>query len=381
MKNSIHQKLGVYCHIPFCASTCDFCSFYQEKPKRQELDRYLRGMKQEMAMLFPKKIKADTVFWGGGTPSLLPAKDLEFLGETLLSHFKMSPAEWTIEMAPSTVKRDKLEVLKALGVTRISMGVQSFNPELLQSLGRLHAPNQIYKAYDLIRDVGFENVNLDLIFSIPGQTMDGWEADLGEAFRLRPEHLSTYCLTFEEDTALYLKLSQGKVTRDIDQEADFYARTWALLHTNGYQQYEVSNFAKPGYACQHNLDTWHMQEWVGVGPSAASQYLGYRYNNPHSIDAWLEGVGSSKLNHDNQEELDADILAADSLIFGLRMNEGISLKGLKLRFPGVNFEQYDELLNDWAEAGLLLISNDRLKLTLEGRLVADRLGSEILGVE
>ena len=218
--SSTPSSLGLYCHVPFCASTCDFCAFYQEKPRRGELDRYLDAMEREFDLL-PQDRVIETVFWGGGTPGLLAAKDLERLGRAMLDRMVQPPTEWTIEMAPSTVKVDKLEVLRDLGVTRVSMGVQSFDAGLLASLGRLHNPKQIYTAWERLEASGIPQTNLDLIFAIPNQSMDQWEADIREAARLGPDHLSTYCLTFEEDTALYVKLSEGKVRIDEDKEVRF----------------------------------------------------------------------------------------------------------------------------------------------------------------
>ena len=164
--NPTQAPLGIYCHVPFCASTCDFCAFYQEKPRRGDLDRYLNAMDDEFALISDNR-SVDTVFWGGGTPGLLSAKDLERLGRSMLGCLDNAPAEWTVEMAPSTVKADKLAVLRDLGVTRISMGVQSFDEKLLESLGRLHRPNQIYKAWGLVEAAGFPQTNLDLMFAIP----------------------------------------------------------------------------------------------------------------------------------------------------------------------------------------------------------------------
>ena len=223
-----YTALGLYCHVPFCASTCDFCAFYQEKPRRDDLDRYLEGMELEFEKL-PGDRVVDTVFWGGGTPGLLMAKDLERLGQSMLKHLKQAPVEWTVEMAPSTVKADKLSVLRDLGVTRISMGVQSFDADLLKSLGRLHRPNQIYAAWELIQGAGFAQTNLDLMFALPNQTIEQWEAAIREAVLLDPSHLSTYCLTFEEDTALYLKLADGSIQIDEDRELRFYERGWELM--------------------------------------------------------------------------------------------------------------------------------------------------------
>ena len=289
-----HQPLGIYVHVPFCASTCDFCAFYQEAPHREDLDRYLEGIARELKLAGPGRA-ADTVFWGGGTPSALAARDLAQLGRALLDHLGAPPHEWTVEMAPSSVKADKLAALRELGVNRLSLGVQSFSPATLAALGRRHSPAQVYAAVDLIRAAGFDNFNLDLIFAVPGQTQKEWLADLAEAVRVAPAHLSTYCLTFEEDTALWLKLARGQVRPDVEVDAALYEATWDFLDAAGYRQYEISNYARPGRECAHNLDTWAMGEWVGLGPAAASQFRGARYANPADLARWLKGVDAGKL--------------------------------------------------------------------------------------
>jgi oxygen-independent coproporphyrinogen-3 oxidase len=374
------MPLGVYCHVPFCASSCDFCAFYQEKPRREDLDRYLDAMDLEFAQL-PQGRVVDTVFWGGGTPGLLPAKDLERMGRSLLARLPTPPQEWTIEMAPSTVKADKLSVLRELGVTRISMGVQSFDAKLLESLGRLHRPKQIYKAWELIQAAQFPQVNLDLMFALPNQTLGGWEADLREAARLGPDHLSTYCLTFEEDTALYVKLSEGKVQMDEARELSFYERGWSLLEELGYQQYEVSNFAREVTShCSHNLNTWRMYEWIGCGPSAASQFGRERYQRTANLQLWIEGMQDSPIAaREELTQLDDRMLFFDAVIFGLRMNRGIDWCELQRRFPSAGpLDSLEALLQQFVGEGLVRCQAQQYTLSPKGRLLADGIGSACL---
>ncbi|MEC7609246.1 MAG: radical SAM family heme chaperone HemW [Verrucomicrobiota bacterium] len=373
--------IGVYCHVPFCASTCDFCAFYHEKPRRGDLNRYLDAMDLEFSRL-PMGREVGTIFWGGGTPGLLSAKDLERMGRSLLERLPNAPQEWTVEMAPSTVKADKLVVLRDLGVTRISMGVQSFDAKLLESLGRLHKPKQIYKEWDLIQDAAFSNTNLDLIFAIPNQSIQGWESDLREAAKLRPNHISTYCLTFEEDTALYVKLSEGKVSIDSDRELYFYERGWELLSELGFEQYEVSNFSSNRSGqCQHNLNTWRMHEWIGCGPSAASQYGGFRYQRAANLDQWIEDLSNKDEEGSRIEQtmLDDRILFFDAVIFGLRMNKGIEWRQLQRRFPGAgSLLKLQKLLQKYVNEGLVIQEGTLFRLSPKGRLLADGIGSACL---
>ena len=365
--------LGLYCHVPFCASTCDFCAFYQEKPQRGDLDRFLDGMERELSWIQPDR-PIDTVFWGGGTPGLLPAKDLIRLGEAVLKVSGQTPMEWTVEMAPSTVKPDKLKALKDLGVNRISLGVQSFQDHTLEGLGRLHRPNQIYKAYEQIRKTGFENVNLDLMIALPGQTPADLREDLRSACELDPAHISTYCLTFEEDTALWVKFSKGEIRQDVERDADLYESTWQQLTDAGYGQYEISNFSKPGFECVHNLNTWRMKEWIGVGPSAASQFKRLRYSNVADLNLWLERIEADVEDRENCYHLTEADLLEDVIIFGLRTSEGISIENIRQRFSLNISPLMRSFFRSLEGDGLAEHdARDVVRLTLKGKLLADQI--------
>lgn len=370
--------LGVYVHVPFCATTCDFCAFYQTVPKADAVPRYLAAIRDEMALVPRAGRRVDTAFWGGGTPGLLRAGELEQLGRAMVDFCGGAPAEWSVELAPATVTAERLAVLRALGVTRISLGVQSFNETLLDALGRQHTPKQVYRAYDLIRAAGFPSVNLDLMFALPNQDEAQWRADLAEVVRLAPDHLSTYCLTFEEDTALWVKLSQGKVKLDPEKEAAFYLRTWEFLEGAGFAQYEVSNFARPGHICRHNLNTWRMHEWIGFGPSGASQFAGWRASNPPDLTQWHADVAAGRRATADRTALTPELLAADSVIFGLRMNEGVDVAQWRGRCPTAPWHEVEALLDRMADEGLAVRAETRVRLTDRGRLVADAVGAEIM---
>ncbi|MDD2763913.1 MAG: radical SAM family heme chaperone HemW [Opitutaceae bacterium] len=370
--------LGLYVHVPFCASTCDFCAFYQTKPTAGSVSRFLAVMAGEAGLVTCKR-PVDTVFWGGGTPGLLSARALAELGGIVRRRCGGRPQEWSVEMTPASATPERLASLKEIGVTRISMGVQSFQPALLEALGRRHTRQQAWRAYERVRAAGFASVNLDLIFAIPGQALAAWRADLDEAARLAPDHVSTYCLTFEEDTALFVKLARGRVRRDVEQEAAFYTEAWERLEAAGYAQYEVSNFARPGHHCRHNVNTWRMQEWIGLGPSAASQFGGWRGSNVADLDQWQADVAAGRRALIDRVELTPRTLAEDSLIFGLRMNEGVDLPRLRSRFPAAPWEQVGLLAGRLTEAGIAILDGaGRLRLTLRGRLVADAVGAQVM---
>jgi oxygen-independent coproporphyrinogen-3 oxidase len=375
MSAPVQSATALYLHVPFCASSCDFCSFYQEQPKRGEIDRYLAAIEREMELHPPGRV--ETAFWGGGTPGLLPADDLRRLGHAM-TKAAGKPGEWTVELAPSSVRADKLAALKEIGVTRVSMGVQSFDDATLDALGRRHSPKQIMEAWELIEAAGFASRNLDLIFAIPGQDEKRWTDDLARAMELNPDHLSTYCLTFEEDTAMFVKLSQGKVKIDRELEAFLYRRTWETLEAGGYAQYETSNFARPGHACRHNLITWEMGSWIGYGPSASSQWGHVRWTNPANLDQWIKGIEAGQPVREQAKALSARDLLCDALVFGLRLNEGVDLFALAERFETPVPQGVRDLFADLVEENLMELAGTRFRLNGEGRLRADAVGVAVL---
>jgi oxygen-independent coproporphyrinogen-3 oxidase len=370
--------VGLYVHVPFCASTCDFCAFYQTTPTASGVRDYLAGVAAEAALVhWPARVT--TVFWGGGTPGLLAPADLRRLGETVRARLGGAPEEWTIELAPASVTDARLAVLRELGVTRVSLGAQSFQPALLDALGRQHTREQVLRAYERVRAAGFASVNLDLMFALPGQTEAEWADDVRAAVALAPDHLSTYCLTFEEDTKLWVKLSQGRVKLDPEHEVRLYEATWAQLAAAGYEQYEISNFARPGHACRHNLNTWRMHEWIGLGPSAASQHAGWRGANIADLEKWRAHVARGERVAEDRVALTPALLAEDALIFGLRMNAGVDLVALRARFPAAPWDDVDLAVARLADGGLAERAGVTLRLTPRGRLLADAVGAELLG--
>ena len=376
-KASPPDPLGLYVHVPFCASTCDFCAFYQTTPTAEGVNRFLTGIANESKLVKWAR-PVTTVFWGGGTPGLLAPRDLARLAGIVHENCGGRPLEWTVELAPASVTPERLTVLREAGVTRVSMGVQSFQPALLDGLGRQHTREQVYRAYEHVRSAGFASVNLDLMFALPGQTEAEWAADVREAVRLAPDHISTYCLTFEEDTALWVKLSQGRVKLDPEHEARLYEATWVQLGDVGYAQYEISNFARPGHACRHNLNTWHMHEWVGLGPSAASQQDGWRGANIADLDQWLGHIVRGERVTEDRVAVTSALLAEDALIFGLRMNAGVDLALWQSRCSDAPWAAVESLLARCVAEGLAVRDGTRIRLTQRGRLLADSVGAEVM---
>jgi oxygen-independent coproporphyrinogen-3 oxidase len=285
-----------------------------------------------------------------------------------------------VELAPASVTAERLAALRQAGVTRVSLGVQSFQPALLEALGRQHTLEQIHRAYDRIREAGCDNVNLDLMFALPGQQEEDWTADIDAAAALAPEHISAYCLTFEEDTALWLKLARGRVRIDPEKEARFYEAGWERLARAGYAQYEISNFARPNRACLHNLNTWRMHEWIGLGPAAASQQGGRRGANVADLDRWLADLAVGERATEDRVALTPGLLAEDALIFGVRLNEGVDVAAWRERCPEAPWSEIDARIAHVIEEGLASIDAGRLSLTGRGRLLADAVGAEFFGL-
>lgn len=376
--------LGVYVHVPFCGAACDYCAFYKEPPRKESADAWLAGIERELSLVpFPRA--ADTFFVGGGTPGVLSAKHLEKLAELLVAaNGGTVPAEWTVEFSPATARPEKLRALRERGANRVSLGVQSFDAGTLALLGRKHSPKQTFAAFDAVRAAGFSNVNLDLIFSVPGENPKRWEDDLNAAVALAPEHLSAYCLILEEDAPLLARLKNSAnfdpAEKSQDREAELYLKTWEKLSAAGYAQYEVANHCRPGRECIHNLNTWKMREWLGYGPSAASQCGGKRFRNPPDLARWLDGLASGVPARDEEEALSAKKLFEDAMIFGLRLAEGFDLDELSARFGVPADERLRELARTLRGNGYLddSLPENVWRPTRRGLLVADAAALEVL---
>lgn len=375
-KLSEDNALGLYVHVPFCAKMCEFCAFYKERADRKKIDIYLDAIELELAT-WPKDRQVSTVFFGGGTPSLLIEKDLDRLCGAVKQLIGDHKVEWTIECAPNTLTEGKLQVLLQHGVNRFSLGVQSFSPRVLEAIGRPHTPEQTLDAIELLM-ANVKNWNIDLIFAAADSTLDEWKRDLTQAIEHNPKHISTYCLTFESDTAMYVKMMRGKKKRpSADEEARFYLETWKILREAGYHHYELANFARPGWECRHNLRTWHMHEWRGVGPGAASQLELRRWSNVADLESWAAGASTNQPRVTDEEKLTPHQLAVDALVFGLRLVDGVRPDQISRRFSDLGSETLAQLQEDLTGEGLLQVEDGVWKLTDEGLLVADAIGAEV----
>ncbi|HEY9509756.1 MAG TPA: radical SAM family heme chaperone HemW, partial [Verrucomicrobiae bacterium] len=285
MPESSHSVESLYVHVPFCAQKCSYCAFYSEASSGELINRYVAALVRELEMV-AHDLKPRTIFFGGGTPSLLNLKQWEQVLRAMERLNLNRAAEWTVECNPATVSLDKAKLLRDFGVNRISMGVQSLDENLLDRLGRIHSREMVFKSFDILRKAGFENINLDLMFAIPTQTMETWQATLTEAIAMESEHLSTYEVIYEEDTPLFAQLKAGEIDVNEDLACDMYEELVRRTVNAGFQQYEIANFARernsgngetgkrgngeteiPAFACRHNVNYWRGGSFHGLGPS------------------------------------------------------------------------------------------------------------------
>ena len=318
--------------------------------------------------LWADRLAPKTIFFGGGTPSLLPAPLLRQLGDGLRRELDLSDlTEWTVECNPATVSAEKLAVFQSVGVNRISLGVQALDDSLLATLGRIHTAEAAVATYRVVRAAGFENLNLDLMFGLPGQTLEQWRETLGRAIDLQPEHFSTYCLSFEEDTEFFKLFQAGHLRHHAEQELAMYELAIETLAAAGYRQYEISNFSKPGRECRHNIAGWEGRDYLGLGPSACSTVAGRRWQNIANIDRYVEAVSGQQSAVSFEEAVPPELHAAEQAAFGMRMNRGVPAEVVRGRWD----QQVGELL----AAGLVEWHAGRLQPTKRGILFADEVAA------
>ena len=384
----MHQPLitSLYVHVPFCAKKCGYCAFYSEAGDGALVNRYVEALIREMELV-AADLKPQTVFFGGGTPSLLNLRQWETIFKAMERLHLLGAAEWTVECNPATVSADKARLLRQWGVNRVSMGAQSFDAALLERLGRVHSREMIFKSFDILRASGFDNVNLDLMFAIPGQTLAMWRSTLAEAVALGPEHLACYEVIYEEDTPLFAQLQAGKISPDEDLACAMYDELLSVTAAAGLEQYEVANFARgpggggagpPQKACRHNVNYWRGGPFHGLGPGAAGYAGGRRTANVSNTTLYCEQLERGLRLPASSEQLPPLARAGEIAAFGLRMTAG---------WPLIEFQQRTgfDLRKEWAPEiqrmlalGYGKLDDQRFQLTTQGLRFADWVGAEFL---
>lgn len=363
------ENPGLYIHVPFCRTKCPYCDFYSITSLSLVPD-WQEALLREMLAYKDRCSVFDSLYLGGGTPSVLSERDLTTLFENLFRHFSFSPnTEITVEVNPDDITPEKLALIKALGVTRISLGVQSFDTRELRSLGRRHTVRQAEQALEWIRGCGFANLGVDLMYGLPGQRISDWVRTMTRALDSRPEHLSCYQLTVHEETPLGKKFAEGRISPlGEEKERALFLLTAEFLEEKGYLHYEISNFAREEafFSC-HNRKYWHRASYLGLGPAAHSLWEGIRRWNVNCVSMYCEMLGKDRLPVEGSERLSPDQQQLEALYLGLRTREGIDLSLVRC-LPGA-----DKILAQLQAANLVEVYGDRVIPTREGFVVADSL--------
>ena len=371
----ITEPIGLYIHIPFCISKCNYCDFcsypslYKERADEyidrliSEAESYRRG----------EKIDVNSIYFGGGTPSLLEPKQLGRILDAVRSVFNVSDdCEVTTEANPGTVTEEKLRAYRSLGVNRVSLGLQSVHENEMKILGRIHTYDDFLLAYSMLRGLGFDNISVDLMYGIPEQTLVSFRETLTRVIDLAPEHISAYGLIIEEGTPFF-KMADRLAIPDEDEECDMYCMAASMLADAGYEHYEISNYSRPNRRSRHNLKYWRAEEYIGLGAAAYSYFEGKRYGNPRSFDRYMNGS-----EYENIDELDRDGEMFEYAMMRLRLADGIPLREYERRF-GVSFlDGRREKLDRYTKAGLICQSNEAVSLTERGFYLSNTVMADIL---
>ena len=386
------EPISLYVHIPFCETKCPYCDFNTYAAIEPLMPTYVAALKSEIALWgsLLDGPEVHTVFFGGGTPSYLPSEDIRHTMKAITTAFNLAPgAEVTLEANPGDFTADKLAAYLDCGINRLSIGIQSFDDDLLKTLGRRHDATDAVLAYRQAADAGFENISIDLMYGLPYQNIQQWQSTLAQALELTPPHISMYCLTLEGGTPMERWVDQGSMpTPDADLAADMYLMAQDEMRPGGYRHYEISNWAQPGRRSQHNLTYWRNDPYLGVGPGAHSYLADCRFSaikspreyirrmqsvSPDSCGEPMRAMISSVPVVDEIEQIDTPLEMAETMMMGLRLDEGIGIAGFKERFGEPPSHFYADTLDELERLELLHTQEDALRLTHRGRM----LGNEV----
>ncbi|HZL13470.1 MAG TPA: radical SAM family heme chaperone HemW [Verrucomicrobiae bacterium] len=395
MDSSAPRVASLYVHVPFCAQKCEYCAFYSEASSGELINRFVNALVREIEIV-AGDLKPKTIFFGGGTPSILNLRQWEQILRAMEKLELLGAEEFTVECNPATVSADKAKLFRDFGVNRISMGVQSLDEKLLDRLGRIHSREMVFKSFDILRASGFENINLDLMFAIPSQTMEIWRATLNEAVAMQSEHLSSYEVIYEDDTPLFEQLKAGKFCVDENLACEMYEELIAHATNGGFHQYEIANFAKnrpltrpsdtlspsdgerdglrgaiPYFACRHNVNYWRGGSFYGLGPSATGYVRGVRTKNWSNTQLYCEQLEKGKRAIESSEELTPLRRAGEIAAFGLRMNAGWPFADFKRATDFDLRNEWTQEMDQLAGRGWALRDAEKFQLTHQGLRFAD----------
>ncbi len=371
------RELELYVHIPFCIRKCEYCDFLSGPADCGAQRRYVEALCREIeACNLENDYEVTSIFFGGGTPSILPSEWIcEIMSKIREKFYVAEHAEISIEANPGTVSLDKLQQYRAAGINRISFGCQSADNAELKMLGRIHSWEEFLESFEQARKAGFENMNVDLMSGLPEQSLESWERSLVKVAALNPEHISAYSLIVEEGTPF---AERELNLPDEEEERNMYERTAEILAKYGYEQYEISNYAKKGYACRHNCGYWQRTEYLGLGLGSASLIQEQRFSNTSDMKVYLENSGKTECIRENVENLSVEEQMEEFMFLGMRMLAGVSKNVFFEKF-GVDMEAvYGTVIAKYVEMGLLMWSEEWLRLTREGISLSNQIFADFL---
>jgi len=377
------KEIGIYVHIPFCKSKCLYCDFTSYTNKNTEIRRYVDCLKREINYRSKDEYLVKTIFFGGGTPSIIDGKYIvEILSEINNAYIVDKNAEITIEINPGTIDKHKLEKYKEAGINRISIGLQSSKKELLKEIGRIHTYEDFENTVELAKEVGFTNINVDIMIGIPNQTIYDVEDTLDKVLALDLTHISVYSLIYEDGTLMTKMVDEGKLL-EVDEEIERYMYWYAKrrLEDNGFIHYEISNFSKPSYRCKHNLDCWNQKEYLGFGVAAASYIDNFRIKNTDSLEKYISYINSDKYykNLTIEEKQDIDEQMKEFVILRLRMTEGFKASDFTAKFNKDVYKVFESQMDKLLSDGLIIAEEfGYLKLTKKGLDLANIVWGEFI---
>lgn len=363
----------LYMHIPFCHRICPYCAFYKHQPGTTDMGRFVRALVRETQFRGTTvDLRPITVYGGGGTPTLLSRKHLAALLEGLHAAVDLSRvAEWTMEANPKTFDAAKARLLHEGGVSRMSLGIQAWDPGHLRLLGRDHTPEEGAASFHTLRQAGFDNINVDLMFSLPGQSMAGWEASLQHTLALQPDHISAYNLTFEEDTEFFLRKERGEFSTDMETDADHFYRADRILTDAGFEHYEISNYTRPGKSSRHNRAYWQGASYIGIGPGAVSTVGPQRWRNVADTEAYIAAMESDPASATTDEEtLGESEFHNERVALLLRTTEGLP--------AGTLDPSLQNRAGELAQEGVLALEDGHYRLTRDHRALVDPVATELM---
>jgi putative oxygen-independent coproporphyrinogen III oxidase len=375
---------AAYIHIPFCEHICHYCDFNKVFLQGQPVDEYLEELRKEITLTLQASPTEhlDSIFVGGGTPTALNERQLEVLCNTISELLPFNDqTEYTFEANPGDLSKEKFQILRDSGVNRLSFGVQTFNDELLQRIGRVHRAADVFKSIELAKNTGFENISVDLIYSLPGQTLEDFRETLATAFTLDISHFSGYSLIIEPKTVFYNLMRKGKLPLPgEDTEAAMYELLMEEMEKHGFPQYEISNFSRPGYESKHNITYWNNDEYYGFGAGAHGYVNGKRRSNFGPLKKYMEPLSRGELPILEENQPSKAERMEEEMFLGLRKNEGVSVKRFIDRFEINPIQLFEFEIKDLTAKGLIVLENDCIRLTRKGRFLGNEVFQSFLGV-